>query len=129
MSIILGSFKLIQHQLLPKSFAVFQRYQGIASTSVVRNLEEQFQKAQEQSKGIKDPSNETKLKLYALFKQSTVGKINTKKPGMFDIVGNAKYSAWKSLENLSTVILQINFDWPYVLCFYKIIGGCTATIH
>ncbi|NXK51206.1 ECI2 isomerase, partial [Chauna torquata] len=61
-----------------------------------------FEKAQEQLKLLKrDPGNETKLKLYALFKQATEGPSNTPKPGMLDFVKKAKWDAWNSLRNLS----------------------------
>ncbi|RLW04480.1 hypothetical protein DV515_00005778 [Chloebia gouldiae] len=61
-----------------------------------------FQKAQEQLKLLKkDPGNETKLKLYALFKQATEGPCKAPKPGMLDFVKKAKWDAWNSLGNLS----------------------------
>ena len=34
---------------------------------------------------------EQQLKLYALFKQATVGPCNTERPGMLDFVGNTIY--------------------------------------
>lgn len=49
----------------------------------------------------KDPGNEVKLKIYALFKQATQGPCNTPKPGMLDFVNKAKWDAWKSLGNVS----------------------------
>lgn len=48
-----------------------------------------------------DPGNDVKLKMYALFKQATTGPCNTKKPGVFDFVGQAKWSAWSGLGDLS----------------------------
>ena len=39
--------------------------------------------------------------MYALFKQSTVGKVNTKRPGMVDFVGRAKWDAWSGLEDMT----------------------------
>ncbi|KFQ38051.1 hypothetical protein N332_05197, partial [Mesitornis unicolor] len=61
-----------------------------------------FEKAQEQLKRLKkDPGNEAKLKLYALFKQATEGPCNSPKPGMLDFVKKAKWEAWNSLGNLS----------------------------
>ena len=44
-----------------------------------------------------DPGNDAKLTLYALYKQATVGDVSGKKPGMFDMVGRAKYEAWSKL--------------------------------
>ncbi|NWI62938.1 ECI2 isomerase, partial [Todus mexicanus] len=61
-----------------------------------------FEKAQEQLKLLKkDPGNEAKLKLYALFKQATEGPCNSPKPGMLDFVKKAKWDAWNSLGDLS----------------------------
>lgn len=40
------------------------------------------------------PSNDELLEVYALYKQATVGDNTTAKPGMFDLKGKAKWSAW-----------------------------------
>lgn len=47
-----------------------------------------------------EPSNDVKLKLYALYKQATVGKCNTSKPGVFDLVNKAKWDAWNTLGDM-----------------------------
>lgn len=47
------------------------------------------------------PDNQTKLKLYALYKQATEGDVSGDKPGMFDFVAGAKYSAWEALKGTS----------------------------
>lgn len=47
------------------------------------------------------PNNDTLLKLYALFKQATVGDVSGKKPGMFDLTGQAKYGAWEKMKGTS----------------------------
>ena len=46
-----------------------------------------------------DPGNEKKLEIYGLFKQATVGPVgsDTPTPGMFDMVGKAKFGAWQTL--------------------------------
>ena len=46
-------------------------------------------------------SNEEKLEFYALFKQGTVGDVNTARPGMLDLKGKAKWDAWKGKEGMS----------------------------
>ena len=46
-------------------------------------------------------SNEEKLEFYALFKQGTVGDVNTERPGMFDLKGKAKWDEWKKKEGMS----------------------------
>ena len=46
-------------------------------------------------------SDNEKLKMYAWFKQATVGNVNTSRPGMMDFTGKAKWDAWKAIENMS----------------------------
>ena len=57
------------------------------------------------SEDIKDAvaalSNDEKLEFYGLFKQATVGDVNTERPGMFDMKGKAKWDAWKAKEGMS----------------------------
>ncbi|XP_036934793.1 enoyl-CoA delta isomerase 2, mitochondrial isoform X1 [Acanthopagrus latus] len=63
---------------------------------------EQFEQAKSKMATLKnDPGNEVKLKIYALFKQSTQGPCNTPKPGMLDFVNKVKWDAWKSLGSIS----------------------------
>ncbi|MEI2731116.1 MAG: acyl-CoA-binding protein [Dermatophilaceae bacterium] len=45
----------------------------------------------------KDPGQQVKLTLYALFKQATEGDVTGKRPGLMDFVGRAKYDAWAKL--------------------------------
>ncbi|KAF3175861.1 hypothetical protein TWF106_011057 [Orbilia oligospora] len=49
----------------------------------------------------KKPSDDALLKLYGLFKQATVGDVNTDRPGMMDFKGKYKWDAWKSEEGKS----------------------------
>lgn len=39
--------------------------------------------------------------MYALFKQSTTGPVNTKRPSMVDFVGRAKWDAWNTLGTMT----------------------------
>jgi acyl-CoA-binding protein len=48
-----------------------------------------------------DVSNESKLKLYALFKQSEIGDCTGVRPGIFDPVGRAKFDAWQAIAGTS----------------------------
>ncbi len=43
------------------------------------------------------PSNDTLLRLYALYKQGAEGDANGPTPGFFDFVGTAKHEAWAKL--------------------------------
>jgi len=48
------------------------------------------------------PDDATMLKLYALYKQGSVGDVQGDKPGFFDFVGAAKYEAWEKNQGMST---------------------------
>jgi diazepam-binding inhibitor (GABA receptor modulator, acyl-CoA-binding protein) len=55
----------------------------------------EFESAVETVKGLaRDPGNEVKLRLYALYKQATAGDVSGSRPGMMNPVGRAKYDAW-----------------------------------
>lgn len=41
------------------------------------------------------------LEMYALYKQATVGKCNTSKPGILNIQGRSKWDAWNALGEMS----------------------------
>lgn len=49
----------------------------------------------------KRPSNEELLETYALYKQATIGDNRTSKPGMFDMKGQFKWTAWKGKSGMS----------------------------
>ncbi|KAI8092493.1 acyl CoA binding protein-domain-containing protein [Halteromyces radiatus] len=49
------------------------------------------------------PNKEQKLELYALYKQVSHGNIDTQRPGIFDVVGRAKWDAWAKLQGLPTL--------------------------
>ena len=66
------------------------------------SLATDFEKAQADVKKLSDdPGNAAKLKLYALFKQSTSGDNADKKPGFGDMVGRAKWDAWNAVKGKS----------------------------
>ena len=48
------------------------------------------------------PDNATLLKLYALYKQASVGDVEGARPGFSDMVGRAKWDAWNEIKGLST---------------------------
>jgi diazepam-binding inhibitor (GABA receptor modulator, acyl-CoA-binding protein) len=67
------------------------------------DLKAEFEAAVANSKKISQrPDNATLLKLYALFKQATVGDVNEKKPGFGDMVGRAKWDAWNGMKGTSS---------------------------
>ena len=78
----------------------------------MEDLQTRFETAAEAAKNLPSkPSNDTLLKIYGLYKQATVGDINTskllqtvtiliqiEKPGLLDQKGRAKWSAWEKLK-------------------------------
>lgn len=62
------------------------------------SLTAEFEQAQTDVKQLdRRPGNDVLLRLYALYKQGTHGDADGKRPGVFDLVGRAKYDAWKAL--------------------------------
>lgn len=76
------------------------------------SLDEQFDQAQQAVKGLpKDPGNDVKLQLYALYKQATSGDAAGKRPGFTDPVGRAKFDAWAKVKGTaSTAAKQTYID-------------------
>lgn len=63
------------------------------------DLNAAFEAAFANSKQLAErPDNPTLLKIYALYKQATVGDNGEKKPGFSDIVARAKWDAWEKLK-------------------------------
>ena len=57
-----------------------------------------FERAVANSKTLTNrPDNPTLLKIYALYKQATIGDVQGEQPGFIDIVGRAKHDAWAGL--------------------------------
>jgi pimeloyl-ACP methyl ester carboxylesterase/acyl-CoA-binding protein len=108
-------------RLMPEILSFLRDTAGIAAvppapttaaepkTSEVSNdmpLEQQFEAAVEKvrtapASGPLKPSNEFKLKMYALFRQARDGDVQGKRPGLTDIVGRYKYDAWATLQGTS----------------------------
>ncbi|XP_068897465.1 putative acyl-CoA-binding protein [Tenebrio molitor] len=66
------------------------------------SLDERFKKAADDIQKLKSkPSNEDLLEIYGLFKQGTVGDVNTERPGMLDMKGKAKWDAWNGRKGTS----------------------------
>jgi len=60
--------------------------------------ETSFLAAASLSKSFSNLDTEQQLELYGLFKQGTCGDVDTSKPFFFDMVGVAKWDAWKVME-------------------------------
>ena len=66
------------------------------------DMKKKFEKAAEEVKELKErPGNDDMLSLYALFKQASKGDVSGDRPGMFDLVGKAKYDAWAEIKGTS----------------------------
>ncbi len=65
------------------------------------SLKTRFEKAAVASRSLAErPDNATLLQIYALYKQGSVGDVEGKRPGFTDMVGRAKWDAWKSLAGM-----------------------------
>lgn len=67
------------------------------------DLKAQFEQAMAESKTLPEkPPNEVLLQLYSLYKQGSIGDVNTEPPSNpFDFVNKAKYNAWAELKGKS----------------------------
>jgi diazepam-binding inhibitor (GABA receptor modulating acyl-CoA-binding protein) len=64
----------------------------------VDDVKDRFERAVAKSRTLTQrPDNPTLLKIYALYKQATVGDVEGEQPGFIDMVGRAKYDAWAAL--------------------------------
>ncbi len=67
----------------------------------MNDLRREFDQAAEDVQHLaKRPDNDTLLKLYALYKQSTEGDLTRTRPGFFDFVGTSKHEAWAQLSGV-----------------------------
>lgn len=66
-------------------------------------LKELFEQAVTNSKSLAEkPGNDVLLKLYAHYKQSTVGDVSADAPSNpFDFVAKAKHSAWEEMKGMT----------------------------
>lgn len=67
------------------------------------DIKAQFEQAAADSKSLSEkPSNEVLLQLYSLYKQGSIGDVNTEPPSNpFDFMNKAKYEAWAGLKGKS----------------------------
>ena len=66
-----------------------------------QDIEAASQDAVTRSRALPPQSNAVLLRLYGLYKQATVGDVQGKRPGVFDVRGRAKYDAWAALQGMS----------------------------
>ena len=64
--------------------------------------QQEFDTAAESVKKLKtQPGNDDLLLLYSLYKQTTVGDVNTARPGMLAMKEKAKWDAWEKQKGVS----------------------------
>ncbi|XP_023326997.1 putative acyl-CoA-binding protein [Eurytemora carolleeae] len=66
-------------------------------------LNEDFEAAVDSisNKVNKTMSDDELKEIYSLYKQATVGDVNTDRPGMLDFKGKAKWDAWSGKKGIS----------------------------
>ncbi len=79
---------------------------SVAASAPEAGLAQHFEAAVEKVRNAPEdgpfkPSNELKLKMYALFRQARDGDIEGKRPGMLDLVGRYKYDACAAIKGMS----------------------------
>lgn len=99
--------------------AVYRVSAALRSSSAASPLERFNEAVKSLDSLAEEPPNDVKLKLYALYKQATVGKCNASKPGVFDLVGKAKWDAWNTLGDMP----QEKAQEEYASLIGKLAGG------
>ena len=56
---------------------------------------------QEKASVVATLPDDKKLEFYSLFKQGSIGDVNTDRPGMLDFKGKAKWDAWNAKKGVS----------------------------
>ncbi|KAI9628567.1 hypothetical protein KEM48_011523 [Puccinia striiformis f. sp. tritici PST-130] len=96
-------------------FSIPQRLQSTKTSSYIHpekkikmsGIDKKFEKATEivktlPSDGEDKPSQDEQLEFYALFKQATVGDVNSARPGMMDFTGKYKWDAWEKKKGMAS---------------------------
>ena len=66
------------------------------------SLQADFEQAVADSRTLAErPDNMTLLKMYALYKQGSLGDAQGERPGMTDFIARAKWDAWNELKGKS----------------------------
>ncbi|XP_045168070.2 acyl-CoA-binding protein-like isoform X2 [Mercenaria mercenaria] len=82
---------------------------------------QEFLKAAEEAKALTSkPTDDQLLELYSLYKQATVGDVNTERPGMLDFKGKAKWDAWEKKKGLE----KSAAEQKYIELVEKLKGTC-----
>ncbi|CAB1327949.1 unnamed protein product, partial [Coregonus sp. 'balchen'] len=67
-----------------------------------QGLKAEFEKAADEVRRLTvQPSYAELAVVYGLYKQATIGNVNTERPGIFDFQGKSKWDGWKAQEGKS----------------------------
>uniref|UniRef100_A0A674D3M6 Diazepam binding inhibitor, acyl-CoA binding protein n=1 Tax=Salmo trutta TaxID=8032 RepID=A0A674D3M6_SALTR len=86
--------------------------QGVVGLFLWNNMSmAEFEKAADEVRRLTvQPSYAELAVIYGLYKQATLGNVNTERPGIFDFQGKSKWDGWKAQEG--------KYFWTNVLfCF------------
>lgn len=73
-----------------------------STTKTTLTIKMSFQeKADSVNQLVTKPTDDELLQLYGLFKQATVGDVNTDRPGIFALKDRYKWDAWEKNKGLS----------------------------
>ena len=71
------------------------------------DLANAFERASQDAQQLASrPDNQTLLRMYALYKQGSIGDVTGDKPSMTDMVGFAKWSAWNKVKGMTNAEAQ-----------------------
>ena len=71
------------------------------------DLANAFEQASQDAQQLSSrPYNQTLLRMYALYKQGSIGDVTGDKPSMTDMVGFAKWSAWNKVKGMTNAEAQ-----------------------
>lgn len=78
------------------------------------DLEGRFNEAVEKVRSAPEdggfkPSNDYKLKMYALYRQATDGDVHGKKPGMLNPIARYKWQAWAEVKGMDAEQAMQNY--------------------
>ena len=81
--------------------------------AVLRNYDENslFEAAREAVKSLPSLDDASKLKLYAHYKQATVGPVQGSRPSMLNQVARAKWDAWSQMSSISAAEAKRGYCW------------------
>lgn len=91
--------------------------------------EEEFQSAATKAKNLKGLDQEHQLLLYGLYKQATIGNVNTPQPYSFDFVNSYKWKAWKAYEGFpqKNAVIAYVYIVTQLLCGAPIKPGAASS--